>query len=107
MNNTNVDLPINEEKSSIRSRRLVEITKFLESVVQDVIFFFVSSCIAILLIVGILMALEDLAGLQGYHNTVRALPDKIPVRNSFSKCAWPNEWCRFFDDFHNKHNNSE
>lgn len=102
LNNTNVDLPISEDKNSIGSRRLVAITKFLESVVQDVIFFFVLSCITILLIFGLLMALGSLARLQGYHNTVRAIPVKIAVPNSFPKCAWPKEWCHFFSDFHNK-----
>lgn len=105
--NTNVDSPPSEDKSSAGRPRLLTIAKLLKSVAQDIIFFFVLSCIAILLIFAILMALEDLAKFQAFHNSARALPVKIAVTKSLPECAWPKEWCRFFADFSNRVNQAE
>lgn len=79
-------------KSSTGSRRIVTIAEFLESIVQDILFFFILSCVGILLVWSIVTAMHDVSNFQG--------PGLVAAKNSgqdsFQRCIWPAEWCRFF-----------
>lgn len=81
-----------KEKSSTGSRRMVTVAEFLESVVQDVLFFFILSCVGILLVWSIVTAMHDISNFQGPG----LLPAKNSAQDSFQRCIWPAEWCRFF-----------
>ncbi|KAH8417084.1 hypothetical protein KR222_002893 [Zaprionus bogoriensis] len=93
--NTKMDLPQSEQKISAGARRVVTIAKFLESVLQDVIFFFVMSCVAVLIIWSFIIAVEDLAKAQKQHFRTQAL-SKTVNQNTLQRCLWPSEWCRLF-----------
>lgn len=79
-------------ESSTGTRRLVTIAEFLESVVQDILFFFILSCVGILLVWSIVTAMHDIANFKG----TGSIPAKHLPQDSFQRCIWPAEWCRFF-----------
>lgn len=89
-------------ESSTGSRRLVTIAEFLESVVQDILFFFILSCVGILLVWSIVTAMHDIANFQG----TGSIPTKNSPQDTFQRCIWPAEWCRFFANIQ-KRNNQE
>lgn len=101
-----MELPISEKKVGVATRRLMIAADSLVSVLQDVLFYFVLSCLTGLMLWSVSMVVRDLTRAQTIHQQFLQTNSSnftlVTHQHVIRSCSWPTEWCRLIFNCYSK-----